>query len=91
MTPSTPDTPLAPVAGKKCVGKLDTVNNASSAQRKSYRKLDPVEQDKFDELLVSLIMDKPQLTNFKLDPALRTLEKVAYIWQEIQENLFAGN
>lgn len=63
----------------------------TSSQRKSYRKLDDdEEQERFDEILVTLVMDRPQLSNIRLDPGQRTKEKVAYAWKEVQEALSEG-
>lgn len=57
----------------------------------SYRKLDEEsEQNTFDEALVSLVMDKPELYNIKLDTSKKTREKVALAWIDIQNTLNTG-
>lgn len=76
---------------------FSTLNSSSKAtptpkgaKRKytSYRKLEEEdEQNKFDESLVSLVMDKKEISSMKLDASKRSKEKVALAWLDIQEIL----
>lgn len=72
---------------------LQKTPTPKAAKRKytSYRKLDDEdEQNKFDESLVSLVMDKKEISSIKIEASKRTKEKVALAWLEIQQTLKSG-
>lgn len=82
------------VGARKGVSKTGQPKTTPKGKRKytSYRKLeDESDQNTFDEALVSLVMDKPELYNMKLDTSKKTREKVALAWIDIQESLKAGD